>query len=934
MSHTCPAQSNLTLLSLCFAGRYCNIGGTNSYDCPLPALADACLTGYTGVWVVGAKTGEYKGNLSCTEKQSPSPPPPSPPPPSPPPSPPPPPPMPPCATPIDFALVLDESGSMKKPDPDGSMEGPGGLKAFAKQLVSQYSLSEDAARFSVVSFAANATTRVTWLYNAAGINAGIEEMSANGTTSISDGFEAARQLFTDGGRVNATKIVLLLTDGEQTIDAAPGKTLNQTAVDAAALLKGDGVTVFAWGFGDKVSAATLEQIATDSSKTILADNITELTKHLGLLEDGVCNRSPPPPSPSAPPPPPPRPPSLPPLSPPLLVPLPSPPSSPTGATTVDKANSQVPIAVLWALPLCVLVTIALVLIYRRHSRLLRDRANATLSRDRAYFELQLITHRVRTNFEEQVKCTAPCGCRTGPTSITGASLPPGPPSSSAGDSVAQEGVHSAPLSSGEAVANSGVSPTAPTSLAAPASARQQVPNYGPSVPPVTTSYGVRSSMPCNAGPSRPSPAALCSTTSVPSKRPAPSTQAPASFAKINHYQAFCREQRPLLPAGLRSAVREALLGEQWNALSEAQKAHYQTGGIAFYEFCREQRPRLLRLPRLRTAETEDLLGKRWMALSAAEQAKYHIGETSAAELGCGGRANRAEAASAGPSMQLSTLTAGTKTARTNPYQAFCREQRPLLPAGMLNADREALLADRWRALPEAERARYKVVGHARAVAPAQALHAHPATAPAPACAHSAWDAEATTLGDRWSSFWSAKKSKTTAESANAGTLVPLPVRAVPSGAPAAPSAALTAAQPPLPANLARMFDEPFETAVMPSAAPLRLVSHLPPPAQPPPPLEPRVLPAPSASLARPTPPASLAQLIPHAPPGAPAAPAGAPIMPAVPAMLPVATALTPSAAPTESVVAFQQLQQLEQYVERMTDDEAVDMFLIHQQPLP
>eukprot|EP00964_Phaeocystis_antarctica_P026101 scaffold14673_cov84-Phaeocystis_antarctica.AAC.1 len=78
---------------------------------------------------------------------SPSPPPPSRPPPSPPPpspllsspplSPSPPPPSspePPCATPIDFALVLDESGSMKKPLPNGSLEGPGGLKAFAKQL--------------------------------------------------------------------------------------------------------------------------------------------------------------------------------------------------------------------------------------------------------------------------------------------------------------------------------------------------------------------------------------------------------------------------------------------------------------------------------------------------------------------------------------------------------------------------------------------------------------------------------------------------------------------------------------------------------------------------------------------------------------------------------------------------------------------------------
>ena len=61
------------------------------------------------------------------------PPPPSPaPPPPPPPSHNPPPESPPpyCATPLDFVLVLDESGSMS-----GVMEGVGGLKAFAKELV-------------------------------------------------------------------------------------------------------------------------------------------------------------------------------------------------------------------------------------------------------------------------------------------------------------------------------------------------------------------------------------------------------------------------------------------------------------------------------------------------------------------------------------------------------------------------------------------------------------------------------------------------------------------------------------------------------------------------------------------------------------------------------------------------------------------------------
>merc|ERR1712086_613232 len=103
------------------------------------------------------------------------------------------------------------------------------------------------------------------------------------------GLEAVWHLFANNVRVGATKIVLLLSDGEQTVDAAPGKTLLQTAVDAAALVKGDGVTVFAWGFGNKLKSATLEQIATDSSKAILVDEIGELGDHVLELKAVVCN---------------------------------------------------------------------------------------------------------------------------------------------------------------------------------------------------------------------------------------------------------------------------------------------------------------------------------------------------------------------------------------------------------------------------------------------------------------------------------------------------------------------------------------------------------------------------------------------------------------------------------------------------------------------
>ena len=177
---------------------------------------------------------------------------------------------------------------MQKPKPDGSMEGPGGLKAFAKLLVSNYALGVDAVRFSVVSFASIATTRVGWSTNDVEIYAAIDQMDANGKkTSISAGLEAARQLFT-ASRPGATKIALLFSDGEQSSKYG-GK---QGAIDSAAVVKASGVDVFAWGMGNKVSLETMQKIATDSSKAIYVKKIGELSGYLADLEAAVCNESP------------------------------------------------------------------------------------------------------------------------------------------------------------------------------------------------------------------------------------------------------------------------------------------------------------------------------------------------------------------------------------------------------------------------------------------------------------------------------------------------------------------------------------------------------------------------------------------------------------------------------------------------------------------
>ena len=58
-------------------------------------------------------------------------------------------------------------------------------------------------------------------------------------------------------------------------------------------LKGDGVTVFAWGIG-KANLTTLGRIATDPSTAIVVEDVGTLGGYVSELEAAVCNESPPP----------------------------------------------------------------------------------------------------------------------------------------------------------------------------------------------------------------------------------------------------------------------------------------------------------------------------------------------------------------------------------------------------------------------------------------------------------------------------------------------------------------------------------------------------------------------------------------------------------------------------------------------------------------
>jgi len=60
-----------------------------------------------------------------------------------------------------------------------------------------------------------------------------------------------------------------------------------------------------------------------------------------------------------------------------------------------------------------------------------------------------------------------------------------------------------------------------------------------------------------------------------------------------------------------------------------------------------------------------------------------------------------------PSAPAPRSPCSKKAPRINSYAEFCREQRPLLPTSLRNAERERVLGQRWRTLSEFERANWR-----------------------------------------------------------------------------------------------------------------------------------------------------------------------------------------------------------------------------------
>jgi uncharacterized protein YegL len=150
----------------------------------------------------------------------------------------------------DIMLVLDESGSINAQNFQRERE-------FAADIVNALMTGPGGARVGIVQFSGNARLTLPLTDNVAqAVNAANTLTQRLGATCIGCGIDLARQRFLAQPRPEATKFMIVLTDGANTVGSSP--TI-PAAVNAAEAI---GVTLLAIGIGNVVPSE-IEAIASD-----------------------------------------------------------------------------------------------------------------------------------------------------------------------------------------------------------------------------------------------------------------------------------------------------------------------------------------------------------------------------------------------------------------------------------------------------------------------------------------------------------------------------------------------------------------------------------------------------------------------------------------------------------------------------------------------
>lgn len=122
------------------------------------------------------------------------------------------------ARPVDVVLVIDRSGSMGYNDSSGDIRIVS-AKDAAYTFIGQMDPSRD--RVGLVSFSSNTTRNCNLTDNFASVNTSVASLVATGATQLRRAIYEAVKMQQEGGRADAVKAVIVMTDGDWNYDGSP-----------------------------------------------------------------------------------------------------------------------------------------------------------------------------------------------------------------------------------------------------------------------------------------------------------------------------------------------------------------------------------------------------------------------------------------------------------------------------------------------------------------------------------------------------------------------------------------------------------------------------------------------------------------------------------------------------------------------------------------
>lgn len=199
-----------------------------------------------------------------------------------------------CSSPVDVALLIDRSGSMKE-DNENPPEPLTSVKEAAQLFVD--ALTEE-DRVSVVSFGTDATSHVpTGLtYDKSGAKLAVNSIgiiaSSSSYTNLGGGIEQVLNIFDSlSQRPGTRRAIVLLTDG---IPTAPGDAEDpeELTVMMSGQAQEKGVQVYAIGLGSGVNRSFLESIVSDPAGYKGATDSGDLSSIYSSIATDLCQKKP------------------------------------------------------------------------------------------------------------------------------------------------------------------------------------------------------------------------------------------------------------------------------------------------------------------------------------------------------------------------------------------------------------------------------------------------------------------------------------------------------------------------------------------------------------------------------------------------------------------------------------------------------------------